>query len=398
MGRITKQFINRGDVRPFGSVHQLSGMGSRQYSAFKSSTFLSNRPSKSDASSTIGGARTPASRNQALRELGIMNDRIHSQPRHYRKRPRASSRARHMSAESTSVRVKSVHAAQTLDVVNVLSKVFGAASAMPPVRHMFGKTSVIVQLAPADSTVSEVPRFVAVYRFGSVVFFNMSPRDAGKLLESIKKHGTGAVSSGFERKEHFEVLAQPNFQEMPHVASGDFCVVQTLDMNATAVISNIMAQTVALDSYSDTVDQLLANFASINSTVTQTGTFSQMERSNLFRVVSQNNSIFIDMISKLGIKDRSDTAWNLSQYEQVHEGMREEFEIDSRFQNIEFKLNLIQQNAKFFLEMLNDQKGNTLEWVIIVLITFECVLMIMEMSGAGDLVFANTLKQILPPK
>lgn len=78
--------------------------------------------------------------------------------------------------------------------------------------------------------------------------------------------------------------------------------------------------------------------------------------------------------------------------------MREEFEIESRFDNIEFKLNLIQQNAKFFLEMLNDQKGNTLEWVIIVLISFECVLMIMEMSGAGDIFFANSLKQILPSK
>ena len=52
-------------------------------------------------------------------------------------------------------------------------------------------------------------------------------------------------------------------------------------------------------------------------------------------------------------------------------------------QDIEFKLNLIQQNSKFFLEVLHAQKSNTLEWVIIVLIGFECVLMILDMSGAG---------------
>jgi uncharacterized Rmd1/YagE family protein len=63
--------------------------------------------------------------------------------------------------------------------------------------------------------------------------------------------------------------------------------------------------------------------------------------------------------------------------------MREEFEIESRFENIEFKLNLIQQNAKFFLEMLNEKKSNSLEWTIIVLISFECMLMIMDMSGLG---------------
>jgi uncharacterized Rmd1/YagE family protein len=115
------------------------------------------------------------------------------------------------------------------------------------------------------------------------------------------------------------VLVQPSLQDVPHVVNGDFCVVQTLDMNATAVISSIMAQTVALDSYSDIVDQLLANFASINSSVTKTGSFTQMERSSLFQVVSQNNSVFIEVISKLGIKDRSDTAWNMTHYEKVHE-------------------------------------------------------------------------------
>ncbi len=53
-------------------------------------------------------------------------------------------------------------------------------------------------------------------------------------------------------------------------------------------------------------------------------------------------------------------------------------------QHIEFKLNLIQQNAKFFLEVLHAQKSNTLEWVIIMLISLECVLMILDMSGWGE--------------
>jgi uncharacterized Rmd1/YagE family protein len=67
--------------------------------------------------------------------------------------------------------------------------------------------------------------------------------------------------------------------------------------------------------------------------------------------------------------------------------MRNEFEIDDRFENIEFKLNLIQQNAKFFLEMLNDKKSNSLEWTIIILIGFECTLMILDMSGVGKTLF-----------
>lgn len=37
-------------------------------------------------------------------------------------------------------------------------------------------------------------------------------------------------------------------------------------------------------------------------------------------------------------------------------GLREEFEMDNRFRNIEFKLNMLQQNTNFFIEMLHNQK------------------------------------------
>jgi hypothetical protein len=61
--------------------------------------------------------------------------------------------------------------------------------------------------------------------------------------------------------------------------------------------------------------------------------------------------------------------------------------LDDRFENIEFKLNLIHNNAKFFLEVMHHQKANNLEWIIVVLILAECILMCIEMSGFGESFF-----------
>ena len=138
-----------------------------------------------------------------------------------------------------------------------------------------------------------------------------------------------------------------------------------------------MAHTVALDSYNETVDELLASFAKINNTVKKTGNFTAMERETIFKIVAQNNAIFIELIAKLGIKDRSDTAWNLAIYERIYDEMKDEFEIALKFDRLEYKLNLIQQNAKFFLELKHHEKSNSFEWIIMVLITFECVLMVL---------------------
>ena len=279
--------------------------------------------------------------------------------------------------------VQAVQVAESIDIAKVISKVFATKSA----RKMMERLSVVVQLPPDEN--HDTDRFIAVFRFGSVVFFNVAPREVSSFVEKIKKCSSEPILSGNEIKENFCVHVQPDLLEDQKVTTGEYCVVQELNMKSVDVISNVMAQSVALDFYNDTVDELLANFEVINQKVTGTGNLTTVDRDKMFRAVARNNGIFIEMVSKVGIKDRVDTAWNLSQYEDVHETMKEEFDIVERFEHIEFKLNLIQQNAKFFLEVLSQQKSNTLEWIIIVLIMFECVLMCAEMSGAGTLFFSG---------
>jgi uncharacterized Rmd1/YagE family protein len=250
--------------------------------------------------------------------------------------------------------VSAIHIAQTIDLLPIMTTVFGRGT--PVKKHLAGKYSIYIQLDDPAASISRsgqastnvpggeeeeeeqlarvseerrrqqepgVPRYVAIFRFGSVVFFNVSPKEAAALVRDIRRHATDPVLAGSERKENFGVLV--GAAEAPDVKSDYVQVPDQLDMNGVKVIGHIMAQTVALDAYSDTVDALLANFAKINSTVTRTGSFTAGDKNFLFRTVAQNNSIFIDMISKIRIKDRSDTAWNLTKYQNIHYGMKEEF-------------------------------------------------------------------------
>mmetsp|Transcript_15494 Transcript_15494/g.17342 ORF Transcript_15494/g.17342 Transcript_15494/m.17342 type:complete len:444 (+) Transcript_15494:165-1496(+) len=295
--------------------------------------------------------------------------------------------------------VIAINVSRSIDLSKVTANVFTTKG----VRKMRERLSVVLQLQ-SNSDTTETARFVAVFGYGSVVFFNVSPKETAQLIQDIKRYSIGTVLSGKERKERYCVHVHPprisakkndssgfgvdiaideeNDNTVNDIVTGDYCIVPELNMKCVDVISNIMAQSVALDAYNDTVDQLLADFERINTKVTVEGNLTTVDRDKMFRAVAQNNTIFL-RLTKVGIKDRVDTAWNLSQYENVDEGMREEFDIDRRFDHIEFKLNLIQQNAKFFLEVLANQKSNSLEWIIIVLILLECVLMCIEMSGLG---------------
>ncbi len=52
-------------------------------------------------------------------------------------------------------------------------------------------------------------------------------------------------------------------------------------------------------------------------------------------------------------------------------GLRKEFEIDFRFKDLSLKLDIIKDDARFFLEVLHNQKSTKLEWIIILLIAGE---------------------------
>ena len=87
-----------------------------------------------------------------------------------------------------------------------------------------------------------------------------------------------------------------------------------------------------------------------------------------------------EIISKLGVHERYDIAWKYVQYGRIWEFLRAELEMEPRFKTLDMKLNLIQDNLKYFLEILQARKSDSLEWTIIILIAVEIVLSLYELK------------------
>ena len=63
-----------------------------------------------------------------------------------------------------------------------------------------------------------------------------------------------------------------------------------------------------------------------------------------------------ELVTRLGLLGRSDTAWQYAQYNIVWEGLRQDFELEDRFQDLDYKLNLIQTQVKFLLGIYQNRK------------------------------------------
>eukprot|EP01084_Bolivina_argentea_P040487 74824_1 len=231
---------------------------------------------------------------------------------------------------------------------------------------------------PVHSTDDRAPQSIVLFSYGSVVFFNLPAEEREAHLKAIK----GSLSTPFiEREQHIEehlVVVRKSFKGTGGLES-DRVVVKDLSPNLLAVIGGVMAQSVALDHYQQEGDKMLDIFTLMNSSVERTGVFTAMEKKNLFMLIAQNITVTINIIKKLRLFEKNETAWKDAELHQIWEGLREEFELESRFKNLEFVLQLIQHNTKFFLEILHNQKSDKLEWIIIILISLEICVSLTDM-------------------
>ena len=178
--------------------------------------------------------------------------------------------------------------------------------------------------------------------------------------------------------------------------------MHTLDMKNVQVIAGVLGQTVALEFYEGQVEAILEEFQTLNEAVEKDGkgmvsgrlidrmrsamnVREESRKRKLFQLVARNNKIYSDILIRLRLLDRKrpgldEAEWKFAHYHNMWEELREEFELQLRFDHLHFKLDLIHDNAKFFLEVLATRRGEWLEWMIIVLIGAEIMLSLYDIN------------------
>ncbi|CAM6101188.1 unnamed protein product [Calypogeia fissa] len=228
-------------------------------------------------------------------------------------------------------------------------------------------------------------RYMVAFQYGSVVFFNFGDLEEVESLDIVRKYCSDEFREARKDGKHLDdygVLVRPTLSEWSE-GGHDRVMLRKLDIDNIRVISSILGQSIALDHYAKKVDEMVTTFSELNRGMEQTGTFT-MTRKSLFQLVAAANTTLADVILRLGLLERSDAAWKDANYAQIWEYLRDDFELDERFESLDFKLNIIQHNVRFFLEILQNRKSDTLEWIIILLITGEiCVSLYDILHTAG---------------
>ncbi len=142
---------------------------------------------------------------------------------------------------------------------------------------------------------------------------------------------------------------------------------------AAFIVAQVMAQSVAIDHYDQLSSRIFDRFAPINHQLAKKGKLSISHR-DVHRILGKNNVIIQHIVTKLHILDSPSIAWEDEEMETIYNKLYSMFELDDRFETIEYKIRFVQENSQILLDSLLGQRESLFELVIFFLIVLVIVL------------------------
>lgn len=222
--------------------------------------------------------------------------------------------------------------------------------------------------------------FLYVYSFGSIVFVNCPPAKEALVLNSLKNAGIKTKTDPIT--EEYAVIEDPKVKKFTITSSN--VVIKKANPSLLKVIARVIAQSVALESYESYFSIIEEKFKTLNQSIEKSGKL-RLSGKDLMRMIAHNNTVLDEIVSGIGVLEKPEAAWESHLIDSFHTRLSDEFELEERFENLNSKLNFVQDNYKVFLEGFRSKYEAKLEWAIIILIFVEIVLFVYELFTVGIL-------------
>jgi uncharacterized Rmd1/YagE family protein len=218
--------------------------------------------------------------------------------------------------------------------------------------------------------VLENDTYLYLLNYGVVIFGNYNKYQKEEFLEYLKQFCTNLLPAPLQ--EDYTVETDESL-DRPSVTSPSLL----LPKNYTSLLGIRLAmlytgQSVALDYYEQLTYEALTETHKYTEQMEKHGKVNAGKR-NLLRFVGRSMNIKNSIVDNLYILDDPGIVWDDPELDRINKGLKDTFDIQIRFRDLDSKLRIIQDNLKLFTDLLQHRESARLEWIIIILILIEVI-------------------------
>jgi required for meiotic nuclear division protein 1 len=211
----------------------------------------------------------------------------------------------------------------------------------------------------------EDEQYLYVFDYGVVVFANMPAVDVSKNLLLLKEFSLNPLNE--QIVDDFVIEHRPDGGLKFHF---DSLVVPRLDQDVLKIAMFNVAQSVAMDHFTQRAQALLAELRRFASEMEAEGSVN-ISRKNMIKFIGRALNSKNKIIENLFVFDSPEMTWEDEYLDKVHRGLSRTLELQSRFREIEYTFKITEDNLSVFRELYMHRESSQLEWIIIALILIE---------------------------
>jgi required for meiotic nuclear division protein 1 len=208
-------------------------------------------------------------------------------------------------------------------------------------------------------------KYCYLLSYGIVVFASFSDLEKSEFLKFVKGYIEDEVEAKYD--ESFDLQTDPSVSVVLNYNS--ITVSEITDNTIRIVMLNI-GQSVALDHYEDLTLEIFKDSHEITDELEKTGTFKYSKK-DLLKFIGRTINIKNSIIDNLYIFDAPEEVWENEHLERIDKGLKKTFDLKMRYQDIDYKLKIVQDNLRLFTDLLQNRESTRLEWIVIILILIE---------------------------
>ncbi|MBN1250907.1 MAG: RMD1 family protein [Bacteroidales bacterium] len=212
--------------------------------------------------------------------------------------------------------------------------------------------------------INENNRYLYILSYGVVVFCGY---DELKISENIEFMMNYVINPLNEKlTEEFFIHTNVESDKFGH----NEVYISKISPEVIKIVSLNIGQSVALDYYQIQAAQLLDETNSYTKALEEKGRL-RMRNTTLLKFIGKTLNVKNNIFDQLYVFDQPEAAWNDEYLSKIDTGLRQIFDIKTRFKSVDYTLQIVNDNLELFKDLMQHKQSNLLEIIIIVLIMVE---------------------------
>ncbi|WP_395045018.1 RMD1 family protein [Flavobacterium sp.] len=212
-------------------------------------------------------------------------------------------------------------------------------------------------------------KYLYIFDYGVLVFANYNIADKNEFIQIVNNYAIDQVNLDLSEEYRIEV----DEKKLKSIVKNNYVIVSKIEPSVLRIVMLNIGQSVALEHYEVLTDKLITSSKTYILELENKGKIS-ISKINLLKYIGKVLNVKNSIVDNLYILDDPNLVWDNEDLNLLNKQLKSNFDINTRFKDLDYRLKIVEENLKLFTDVLNVRESSRLEWIIIILIVIEIII------------------------